>query len=329
MGKPLPQGPVASDPDIVRIGVAVFLLAVVCLTIYGRRRSLSRSPVGPALICFGILFAVWVTIGRTYLGLWAASQSRYETQNLLILVGCYLCLLERWPAHDEEIVTASFTVHAFRNVDQLGRTIQQKWREGLLLGIRVLALLLIVVEVEGGIANGIPSGAGTRKAYQLDNLVAAHAADAPDSLIQSALFPNHGYLLANIRGLAEAAKKDHLSFFATSESSRLARMNLPKTEYSLPETSVVKPAGGALLRGQIYLVAKASSNYPITSVDFQIRRSGGQQVKLLRGHTFPYGWLGIWFTTNLPNGSYTVQSIAKDITGHSSTSQAVPIAVEN
>jgi hypothetical protein len=106
-------------------------------------------------------------------------------------------------------------------------------------------------------------------------------------------------------------------------------MNLPKTEYSLPETSVVKPAGGALLRGQIYLVAKASSDYPITSVDFQIRRSGGQQVKLLRGHTFPYGWLGIWFTTNLPNGSYTVQSIAKDITGHSSTSQAVPIAVEN
>jgi hypothetical protein len=329
MGKPLSPGPGASDKKIVAIGVAIFLLAVVCLSIYGRRRSLSRSPVGPALICFGILFAVWVTIGRTYVGLWAASQSRYETQNLLILVGCYLCLLERWPAHDEEIVTASFTVDTFRNVDQLGRTLRQEWRQGLLLGLRVVAVLLIVVEVEGGIANGLPSGAYSRQAYQLDNLVAAHAADAPDSLIKSALFPNHGYPDANIRGLAEAAKKDHLSFFATSEASRLARMNLPKTEYSPPKTSVGKPADGTLLRGQVYLVAKASSDYPITSVDFQIRSSGGQQVKLLHGYQFPYGWLGNWFTTDLPNGPYTVQSIAKDITGHSSTSQAVPITVEN
>ena len=73
------------------------------------------------MICFGILFAVWVTIGRTYVGVWAASQSRYETQNMLILVGCYLCLLERWPAHDEEVVTAGFTVDTFRDVDHLGR----------------------------------------------------------------------------------------------------------------------------------------------------------------------------------------------------------------
>lgn len=329
MGKPLPQGTGASDPDIVAIGGAVFLLAVVCLTIYGRRRGLSRSPVGPALICFGILFAVWVTIGRTYLGLWAASQSRYETQNMLILVGCYLCLLDRWPARDQEIVTASLTVDAFRNVDQLGRILRQEWRQGLLLGLRIVAVLLIIVEVEGGIANALPSGTESRQANQLDNLVAAHAADAPDSLIKSALFPNQNYPNANIRGLAEAAKKDHLSFFATSEASRLARMSLPKTEYSPPTTSVAKPADGALLRGQQYLVAKASSDYPITSVDFQIRSSGGQQVKLLRGSQFPYGWLGIWSTTNLPNGSYTVQSVAKDITGHSSTSQAVPITVEN
>jgi hypothetical protein len=185
------------------------------------------------------------------------------------------------------------------------------------------------VEVEGGIVDGLQSGPGWRQLYQLDNLVAAHAANAPDSLIKSALFPNQYYAEANIRGLAEAAKKDHLSFFATSEASRLARMTLPKTEYSPPHTSVARPADGALLRGQAYLVARASSDYPIKSVDFQIRSSGGQQVELLHGYQFAYGWLGVWSTTNLPNGPYTVQSIAKDIAGHSSTSQAVPITVEN
>jgi hypothetical protein len=329
MGKPLPQGSGASDPDIVTLGGAVLLLAVVCLTIYGRRRGRSRSPVGPALICFGLLFAVWVTIGRTYLGLWAASQSRYETQNLLILVGCYLCLLERWPAHDEEMVTASFTVDAFREVDHLGRTLRLKWKQGLLLSLRVVAILLIIVEVEGGIANGVPLGSVSRQADQLDNLVAAHAADAPDSLIKSALFPNPDYPNANIRGLAEAAKRNHLSFFATSDGSRLARMDLPQTEYLPPKTSLAKPADGALLRGQVYLAASASGDYPIKSLDFQIRSPGGQQVNLIHAFRFPYGWLGIWSTTNLPNGSYTVQSVAKDITGHSSTSQSVSITVEN
>ena len=63
---------------------------------------------------------------------------------------------------------------------------------------------------------------------ELDDLVAAHAADAPDSLIKSALYPSIYYDYANIRGLAEAAKRDHLSFFATSEASGLARMKLPR-----------------------------------------------------------------------------------------------------
>ena len=76
-----------------------------------------------------------------------------------------------------------------------------------------------------------------RRTYQFADLVAAHAADAPDSLIKSALFPNGVYAYANIRALAVAAKKDHLSFFATSEASRLERMSLPDVSYSPPKIS--------------------------------------------------------------------------------------------
>jgi hypothetical protein len=329
MGKPLPQGAGGSDPAIVIAGVAVFLLAVVCLTIYGRRRSLSRSPVGPALICFGMIFALWTTLGRTYLGLWAASQSRYVTEDLLILVGCYLCLLEGWPARAEDRVTDGLPVDAFRSVNQASLTLREERRRVLLVVLRVVAIVLIVVDVRGGIANGISHAPDTRKLYQLDNLVAAHATDAPDSLLKSALYPNAYFVGANIRNLAEAAKNDHLSFFATSEGSRLARMSLPRTAYSPPKPKVTKPTNGAVLRGQEYLVATVFIDYPVTSVNFQIRNSGGQQVELLHGHHFLYGWLGILVTKNLPNGPYSVQSIAKDTTGHSSTSQAVQITVKN
>ena len=82
----------------------------------------------------------------------------------------------------------------------------------------VVTILLFVVEVEGGIANGLRIGAGTRQAYQFDNLVAAHAADAPDSLIKSALFPNEYYPYANIRALSRKLPKG-----TTSVSSLRAR----------------------------------------------------------------------------------------------------------
>ena len=201
MGNSLPPKSKPTNPDIVVIGVAVFLLAVACLAIYGRRRRLSKSPVGPASICFGILLAVVVTIGRTNLGVWAASQSRYVTEDLMILVGCYLCLLERWPAHDRESVVASFAaiVDAFRKLDPLNRILRTEWRQGLLVVLRAVALVLIVLEVEGGIANGIPAGAATRQKYQFADLVAAHATEAPDSLLKSVLYPNGAFAYANIR----------------------------------------------------------------------------------------------------------------------------------
>jgi Bacterial Ig domain len=302
---------------------------VTCLVIYARKPSSSRSPVGSALICFGLFFALWVTIGRTYLGLWAASQSRYETQNLLILAGCYLCLLDRWPALHEGPVKALLNPDAVQSVDRFSRTLQEQWRQVLLVGLRAVALILIVVEVEGGIANGIPSGFASRQAAELDNLVAAHVPGVPNSLIKSEVYPNGGYANANIPGLVEAAKKHHLSFFATSDASRLAHTSLPKFKYIPAKTSIGRPADGAVLHGPTFLVARASSDYPIASVTFQIDQSGGQQVQLIHAYQFPYGYLGIWTTTKVPNGTYTVRSTLKDIAGHSTTSRAIAVTVQN
>ena len=107
--------------------------------------------------------------------------------------------------------------------------------------------------------------------------MAAHATDAPDSLLKSALYPNAYFVGANIRNLAEAAKNDHLSFFATSEGSRLARMSLPRTAYSPPKPKVTRPTNGAVLRGQEYLVATVFIDYPLTSVNFQIKILGGNK----------------------------------------------------
>jgi hypothetical protein len=300
---------------------------MVSLLLYGRSHSRAKSPVGPALICFGVLFALTISIGRGNFGLWAASQSRYVTFDVLILVGCYLCLLERWPSKEENATTFE---NASSFVESRGHLIPENRKRPILASLRLLVILLIVTEVLGGVENGIAEGGISRNNGHLAALVAAHARDAPNTLIESALFPNSSAERAGIRRLAQGARRDRLSFFATSEASRLSRMILPKVRLYALKTSVGRPTSGALLRGkQVAFDASASGEYPIKSVDFEIRGSGGQLYKRLHAAQSLVGWLAIWSSTSVPNGRYTVESIAYDIAGKMSISQAVTITVKN
>jgi len=318
-GLPLVGG---SDPAIIAIGVVIVVLAGLCvgIAVHARRLGVSRSPVGPALICFGIFLAIVVTIGRANLGLPGAEQSRYVTEDLLILVGCYFCLLEGWPVHDTESDRAGLP---------RVRSMSGMQRKRLVLVLRTVAVVLVVVEVVGGIQNGIRNGPASRNLSLQADLVAAHAACAPDSLIKSALFPNHGYVWSNVRNLAIAAKKDRFSFFATSEASRFEHMKLPASANAQrPQTSVLKPTNGAILRGGVLLVAGASANCAIKAVHFQINGRGGQ-VKVLNGVRFVYGYVAGWSTTDVLNGVYTVQSTMRDVAGNVRTSQPVSVNVRN
>jgi hypothetical protein len=78
------------------LGLVIVVLAVGVLIAYGIRRDESGgTPIGVALVCAGLLFAVLVTNGRIVLGFQGASQSRYTTFDLLVPIGIYLSLLGR------------------------------------------------------------------------------------------------------------------------------------------------------------------------------------------------------------------------------------------
>ena len=331
MGKPLPTGPGASDPVIVAVGVTVFLLAVVSLAVYTRPGRLAKSPVGPALICFGLLFALSITFGRGSYGLAEASQSRYVLFDLLILLGCYLCLIEGWPSpSDDGTMVADSECEAPTVVDELDRTAHAQQRQRVLLALRLLAIMLIVWMVWAGAENGIATGSGARALMQRAALVSAHAEDAPNTLIESALLPNRYISFDNVRTLAELAKEHHLSFFATSEGSRLEHMELPKSGPTPPPlTSVVNPAGGSIIRKGEIFVAQASGDYLIKTVEFRISGTGTAPAIVLHGIPSNFGYLGYWSSKVVPNGNYVVQSIARDVAGHVGTSRPVPFTVEN
>ena len=88
----------ARDPSVptIILGLIIFLVAiwVVLAHVIPRERAASGSPIGVALILFGLLFTIFITEGRAFD---SPYEPRYTTYNLLILVGCYLSVINRLP----------------------------------------------------------------------------------------------------------------------------------------------------------------------------------------------------------------------------------------
>jgi Bacterial Ig domain/Pentapeptide repeats (8 copies) len=107
------------------------------------------------------------------------------------------------------------------------------------------------------------------------------------------------------------------------------QMNVaPTTQFF---TRVLLPPDGATLAGAPYLDALAADAPGVTNVVFEL--SGGpsnlsDQVIATATPTY-YGWLAKWNTTSVPNGTYTLQSVATDTVAETTTSSPITVTVNN
>jgi uncharacterized repeat protein (TIGR02543 family) len=95
-------------------------------------------------------------------------------------------------------------------------------------------------------------------------------------------------------------------------------------------TTVLVPSGGATLRGtSTALDAVAAGRSTVTGVTFIV--SGGSLSNHVVGTAVAtiYGWIALWNTTTVPDGTYTLQSLATDAAGDTAYSPAITITVEN
>ena len=83
------------------------------------------------------------------------------------------------------------------------------------------------------------------------------------------------------------------------------------------------------MSGNTDLDATASDNVAVTKVEFHL--SGGSLSDQLIATAVPtsYGWLASWNATTVPNGTYSLQSVAFDAAGNSAHSTGVTIMVNN
>jgi hypothetical protein len=93
-------------------------------------------------------------------------------------------------------------------------------------------------------------------------------------------------------------------------------------DHTSPATSLTLPAPGAVLSGAVTLIATASDNLGVTSVEFW-----DGSTKLGTATTGPYSLN--WNTTGAANGAHTLRSIAFDAASNSGTSAGVNVTVSN
>jgi len=95
------------------------------------------------------------------------------------------------------------------------------------------------------------------------------------------------------------------------------------------QTAVLIPSNGATLRGTAAVLdASASGPGDVTGVQFEL--TGGVLSHHVVGTAAPtmYGWIAESNTTQVPNGTYTLRSVATDSAG-TVTSAPITITVSN
>jgi hypothetical protein len=92
------------------------------------------------------------------------------------------------------------------------------------------------------------------------------------------------------------------------------------------------PSNGATVSGGIWLDARASSPIGLRAPVTFLVSGGPDSISFLQVSTgFPtlYGYIGGWDTTDVPNGTYTLQSAATDNVGQSTDSAGITVTVNN
>jgi Bacterial Ig domain len=257
------------------------------------------------LIWFGFIFAAAAAGGRgVVLGLSNASFSLYVIYDVLILVGAYLVIVDRFG----EIAP--------------GVAYKPRW----LLVASVSVALLVGLQLVLGTVNGIANGRSYRSFETTGATVMTQVQRAPAGLVENQL--GAGYETAGfIRQMTAFLRVKQLSLFSTSAAASYARLALP-VNTTPPTTQLLKPTSQQSLHGDVFLTASAYNYFGITSVQFAVRGDGRPAI-LLPGVRASFGWLGAWDTGTVPNGRYEVRSVAVAPGGLRGTSPWTDVTVTN
>jgi len=333
-GVELPVDPSSWEYAFLLLGVVIFVIALwVLIKGMPRRGESTGSSIGVALVLFGVLYTVALTGARAGFGL--PVLPRYAIFDLLILAGCYLYLLDSSivAARQDHSSLGSRAVSTASSIGKVSIRSRIKTRcAGSLsqvehFGVWVALIGVICVQASVGTYEALRAAGRWRTQETMIADIEVNIDRAPDAMVESQL--GSGYEPAGfIRQMTSVARSQRLSLFSTSGVLVYAREGLPGSKVP-PLTRVLQPATGANLRGNQWLVAYAWDSFGVTKVEFEFQTQGGPATIIGRAAQSPVGWLGGWNTSTIPNGTYTLRSVATDSSGLVTSSSGVVVTVKN
>jgi hypothetical protein len=264
-----------------------------------------------ALICFGLLFVAFITLGRSQLGL--ASASRFSTWELTIWVGAYLALLGR-PARQTSAYRSRWVdlLEGWKTFAQRqsggpdgARGRARPWVQLTDMVVCLVLALCILLQLTLGTEGSLLNARGWRGEEISVADVTANIGKASDPLIQNTL---GAYYPPFLRQMAAFAKSDRLSLFATGAAADYSRRGL--FPYLL--ISLVRPSPGARMSGNEVLDASvlvAKVNLARTHVQFHLSGASRGDTVIATGTPALFGWLARWDSTTVPNGVYRMWAV--------------------
>ena len=134
---------------------------------------------------------------------------------------------------------------------------------------------------------------------------------ASNDVIDNTLFPGGSHW---VRLWAPIATQRRLSLFATGAVAHYAKEGLFPDIRDV-STRIAKPVAGATLSGGEFLDAGATSEQGVTAVEFRLSGGTLHDAPIAAATHTIYGWIAGWNTANVPNGIYTLESVAFGSTG--------------
>jgi hypothetical protein len=137
--------------------------------------------------------------------------------------------------------------------------------------------------------------------------------------LQSAKVPDGDYTLRSVASDANGA----IGHSAAAQ----VRVDNRTNPLRPPLTHIVTPTAQAQVQGLRYIDAIATSPLGVRGVEIRITGEGHSVVE--QATQFLYGWSIRWNTKTVPDGSYTISSVAEGNDGLETTSAGVPVTVKN
>ena len=209
--------------EVHGVGILIFAIAVWAL-IHGFRRGRSgASPIGAALIVFGLLFVASITVGRLQMG--ESNASRYLPFQVTVWVGAYLALFDRpirWSKEQRSMwalrLDRALGIRSQPPADMPdgNRPPALRREQVVQLVARWTLILLMFVQIVSGPYIGLLDARGWHKREVKIAQVTLTIDEASDAVVQTVLgsYPAHF-----IRQMAEFARHEGLSLFAGSTPS--------------------------------------------------------------------------------------------------------------